>query len=80
MALVTPAEASVLVSQALETKLNEAIRQAASAGKKSFTFDFSPWQTSDQNQAKKALESTGYTIEKNKDKYASPDSCIVSWS
>lgn len=79
MALMPISQANELVSQALESRLNEAIRQAASQGKKQFTFDFGPWSGGDQNKAKKALIELGYRVEKAKAQYASPDACEISW-
>jgi len=80
MALLTPDQANIEVQLSITTKLNEAIRQAASQGKKSFIFDFGPWASSQQNIAKKALEDLGYKVQKSKAQYSAPDACEISWT
>lgn len=77
---MTPAQANQEVQSSIETKLNEAIRQTAAKGQKSFVFDFGPWAQNTQNEAKKALEDAGYKVEKTKKQYAAPDACDISWT
>lgn len=79
---MTPTQANQEVQISIDTKLNEAIRQAASQGKKSFIFDFGPWPSDQQNQAKKALEALGYRVDKAFEilKITAPSACEISWT